>query len=212
MKRFTALTVVFLIFSASALREIVLDTETTGVAASREEDPDRITEIACLELEEGVPTGKIYQTYLNPEKKLSKKITEITGLTSRFLQNHPKFKEIMDEFLAFIGNSPLVIHNAPFDIRFLNAELARAGRGPLKNHVIDTLPWAREKFGRPANLDALCKRLGIDLSRRTKHGALIDCELLAQVYAKLRKEPANEVGVKGAMEQRTDLRKMSRAF
>jgi DNA polymerase-3 subunit epsilon len=188
MKNFILFGLLFFLLSASALREVVLDTETTGVAANREEDPDRITEIACLELEDGVPTGKIYQTYLNPEKRLSKKITEITGLTGYFLQNHPKFREIVSAFLAFIGDSPLIIHNAPFDIRFLNAELVRAGREPLKNPVIDTLPWAREKFGRPANLDALCERLGIDLSRRTKHGALIDCELLAQVYTKLKAE------------------------
>jgi DNA polymerase-3 subunit epsilon len=188
MKQFLLFSLLFFILSAPALREVVLDTETTGVAANREEDPDRITEIACLELEEGVPTGKIYQTYLNPEKKLSKKITEITGLTGKFLEKHPKFADIVDHFLAFIGDSSLIIHNAPFDVRFLNAELARVGKPPLKNPIIDTLPWAREKFGRPANLDALCERLGIDLSRRTKHGALIDCELLAQVYARL-KEP-----------------------
>jgi DNA polymerase-3 subunit epsilon len=186
MKNFVLFGLLFLILSAPALREVVLDTETTGVAANREENPDRLTEIACLELEDGVPTGKMYQTYLNPEKKLSRKIIEITGLTGYFLQNYPKFSEIVEEFLAFIGDSPLIIHNAPFDIRFLNAELARAGREPLKNPVIDTLPLARKKFGKPANLDALCERLGIDLSGRKKHGALIDCELLAQVYAKMR--------------------------
>lgn len=189
MKNFILFILVFLVFiEASSLREVVLDTETTGMSALREEDPDRITEIACLELVDGIPTGAFYQTYLNPERTLSRKITEITGLTGKFLETYPKFAEIVDRFLAFIGDSPLIIHNAPFDIRFLNAELARAGKGPLKNPVIDTLPLAREKFGRPASLDALCARLGIDLSGRTKHGALIDCELLAQVYARLRTE------------------------
>lgn len=193
MKTFILFSLLFLILSASALREVVLDTETTGVAANAQENPDRITEIACVELEDGAPTGRTYQTYLNPERSLSRKIREITGLTGQFLQKYPKFSEIVEEFLAFIGDSPLVIHNAPFDIRFLNAELKRVGKEPLKNPVIDTLPLARKHFGRPADLDSLCKRLRIDLSKRTKHGALIDCELLAQVYARLKEKIAQQV-------------------
>ena len=126
---------------------------------------------------------------LNPERSVPQKITEITGLTRKFLQRHPKFADIVDDFLAFVQDSPLVIHNAPFDLKFLDAELARVGKGPLKNPIVDTLPWARKKFGKPATLDALCKRLDIDLSRREKHGALVDCELLAELYAKLKEEP-----------------------
>ncbi len=183
---------------SEALREFILDTETTGLAALRPVDPDRLTEIACLELINGQRTGRQYQTYLNPERSVPRKITEITGLDRKFLKHHPKFADIADDFLAFIQDSPLVIHNASFDLRFLNAELARLGKGPLLNPIVDTLALARAKFpGARVNLDALCTRFGIDRSRREKHGALIDCELLEEVYAQLKEESRAKVLLEG---------------
>ncbi len=167
------------------MREIVLDTETTGL------DPasgDRIVEIGCVELENHVPTGRKYQCYLNPEKVMSEEVIAVHGLTNDFLADKPKFSEVADEFLAFIGtDSQLVIHNAAFDMKFLNAELTACGREALQfNRVTDTLLIARQKFpGSRVNLNELCKRFNVDASARTVHGALLDSELLAEVYLEL---------------------------
>lgn len=165
-------------------REIILDTETTGV------DPlsgHRIVEIGCIELIGGVRSGKSYQCYLNPEREMPDEAYRIHGLSSEFLRGKPVFAEIVDAFLEFIGDSMLVIHNAAFDMRFVNAELERLGFAPLSmERSLDTVAMARKKFpGSPASLDALCKRFNIDLSSRNKHGALLDAELLAEVYLEL---------------------------
>ena len=166
------------------MREIVLDTETTGLSPA---NGDRIVEIGCLEIEHHLPTGRTFQTYLNPERPMSSGAQEITGLTDAFLSGQPKFAEKVDAFLAFIGDSPLVIHNAPFDMGFLNHELTRLGRPELSyDRVIDTLDIARRKLsGASKSLDALCRRFGVDNSGREKHGALLDSELLAEVYREL---------------------------
>ncbi len=165
-------------------REVVLDTETTGV------DPvsgHRVVEIGCIELIGSVPTGQSFQTYLNPERDMPDEAYRIHGLSGEFLRDKPVFAEVVDDFLSFIGSSPLVIHNAAFDMRFINAELERVGFPALMmDRAIDTVLMARKKFpGSPANLDALCKRFNIDASARTKHGALLDAELLADVYLEL---------------------------
>jgi DNA polymerase-3 subunit epsilon len=166
------------------MREIILDTETTGLDPLR---GDKLIEIACVELMNHLPTGKFYHTYVNPERDVPPISTEITGLTRNFLKDHPVFSKVVDEFLEFIQDSPLVIHNADFDLKFLNVELTQIQKEPLRNPVVDTLYMARKKFpGSPASLDALCRRFKIDLSNRTKHGALIDCELLSGVYLELR--------------------------
>jgi len=166
------------------MREIVLDTETTGLNAA---NGDRIIEIACLELTNHIPTGRQFQRYLNPERLVSADAFAIHGLSDAFLADKPRFAEILAELEAFIQDSPLVIHNAEFDIGFINAELARIERPPLDpTRAVDTVQIARRKFpGAPASLDALCKRFGIDNSARTKHGALLDVELLAEVYLEL---------------------------
>ena len=166
------------------MREIVLDTETTGL------DPasgDRIVEIACLELNNHIPTGATFHSYVNPEREMPPGAFEIHGLSDAFLADKPLFAEIVDEFLGFIGEAPLIIHNAAFDLRFLNAELARLSRVPLPDErAVDTLAIARRRFpGAQASLDALCRRFEIDTSGRDKHGALIDCDLLARVYLEL---------------------------
>lgn len=163
------------------MREIVLDTETTGLYADR---GDRIVDIGCVELINHRPTGKVYHQYLNPERAMDAEALAVHGITDEYLQDKPKFAEVVDEFLSFIGDDPLVIHNAPFDIGFLNMELGKVNRPLLSmERVVDTLVWARKKYpGSPVNLNALCKRFGVDLSKRTVHGALVDCELLADVY------------------------------
>ncbi|GHT90561.1 DNA polymerase III subunit epsilon [Alphaproteobacteria bacterium] len=166
------------------LRELVLDTETTGLYHAT---GDRIVDIACVELINHIPTGKTYQVYINPEREMHKDATAISGITDDFLVGKPLFREIVDEFLDFVQDSKLVIHNAKFDIGFLNSELSRLDK-PLfsMKNTVDTLDMARKKFpGSPANLDALCKRFEVDTSARTKHGALIDCFLLAEVYINL---------------------------
>lgn len=166
------------------LREIVLDTETTGLSY---ENGDRIVEIACIELINYIPTGNIYQVYINPQRDMHRDATAISGITNDFLKDKLLFHEVADDFLRFVDNSRLVIHNAKFDIGFLNSELSRINK-PLFNlgDAVDTLDIARKKFpGSPASLDALCKRFEIDLSGREKHGALIDCYLLADVYIHL---------------------------
>ncbi len=166
-------------------REIVLDTETTGL---NPHDGHRITEIGCVELIDYVPTGKTYHTYVNPEREVPEVAEKITGLTYAFLKDFPLFKDICQNFLDFIGDAPLVIHNAAFDMRFINSELERQFIKPIAfSRAIDTIQIARAQFpGSPANLDALCKRFDIDLSKREKHGALLDAELLARVYLELR--------------------------
>jgi DNA polymerase III subunit epsilon len=165
------------------MREVVLDTETTGI------DPTsghRMVEIACLELVNHLPTGRQFQRYLHPERDVPAEAVAVHGLTAEFLADKPRFTEVADALLAFIGDAPLVIHNAEFDVRFLNAELMRLDRPPVAVPIVDTLQVARQKFpGAPASLDALCRRFAIDNSARAKHGALLDAELLAEVYLEL---------------------------
>jgi DNA polymerase III, epsilon subunit, Proteobacterial len=166
------------------LREIVFDTETTGVRAN---DGDRLVEIGCVELLNHIPSGKTYHVYINPERSMPVEAFDIHGLSEEFLSDKPKFAEIADSFRDFIGDSRLIAHNATFDIGFLNAEFARTGHPPIfMDRVLDTLMLARRKHpGAPNSLDALCARYGIDNSRRTKHGALLDSEILAEVYLEL---------------------------
>ena len=171
------------------MKEVVLDTETTGISVR---DGHRIVEIGCIELENLVPTKKTFHCYLNPETKVSEKALEVHGYTDDFLSKQIKFIEIADKFLDFINGKRLVIHNAEFDLSHLNNELNLIGKSKINNEVVDTLALARDKFpGSPINLDALCKRYSIDKTKRTKHTALIDCDLLAKVYINLldQKEP-----------------------
>jgi DNA polymerase III subunit epsilon len=171
------------------MKEIVLDTETTGLSVK---DGHRIVEIGCIELDDLVPTQKKFHCYLNPERKVSEKALEVHGYTDEFLLNKKKFREEADEFLNFIKDKKLIIHNAEFDLSHLNNELKILGKETLKNEVVDTLILAREKFpGSSISLDALCKRYRIDNSKRTQHTALIDCDLLSKVYINLidQKEP-----------------------
>lgn len=166
------------------MREIVLDTETTGL------DPfkgDRLVEIGCVEIVNRFLTGRVFHRYLNPERSMPIEAFNVHGLSEAFLSDKPKFREIADEFLDFVGDDPLVIHNAAFDIGFLNHELKKVGKPAiLQSRVIDTLMLARRRHpGQQNSLDALCQRYGIDNSRRTKHGALLDSEILAEVYAEL---------------------------
>ena len=171
------------------MKEIVLDTETTGLSTK---EGHRIVEIGCVELDNLIPTKKIFHCYLNPEKKVSEKAFEVHGYTDEFLSKHKKFEEIADEFLAFIEGKKLIIHNAEFDLSHLNNEMKIIGKSNIKNEIIDTLTVARNKFpGSSTSLDSLCKRYRIDNSKREKHTALIDCELLAKVYINLldQKEP-----------------------
>ena len=167
------------------MREIVLDTETTGL------DPfngDKIVEIGCVELENHLPTGRTYHQYINPMRSMSEEVIAVHGLTEEFLSDKPVFKDIADDFLAFVGeDAKLVIHNAAFDMKFLNAELSFADKPQLSyDRVVDTLIIARKKFpGSRVNLDELCKRFGVDNTGRTLHGALLDSELLAEVYLEL---------------------------
>ena len=172
------------------MKEVILDTETTGLSVR---DGHRIVEIGCIELENLIPTKNRFHCYLNPERKVSEKALEVHGYTDEFLSTHKKFAEIVDEFLGFIENKRLVIHNAEFDLSHLNNELALLGKEKLNSeNVVDTLALARDKFpGSPISLDALCKRYRVDNSKRTQHTALIDCDLLAKVYINLldQKEP-----------------------
>jgi DNA polymerase-3 subunit epsilon len=165
------------------MREIVLDTETTGL------DPDdghRIVEIAAVELFNHLPTGRVFHCYVNPERSMPPEAEAIHGLTDDFLAPHPLFAAHADALIEFLGTARLVIHNAEFDIRFLNAELRRLNRPPLALDIVDTLHLARRRFpGAQASLDALCRRFEIDLSARDKHNARLDCELLASVYLEL---------------------------
>ncbi len=165
------------------MRELVIDTETTGLDPN---DGHRVVEIAAIELFNHLPTGKSFHRYVNPERDVPEVARAVHGLTEEFLASHPVFAAIAPEFLEFIGRDALIIHNAEFDLAFINAELKRIGLAPLSGAVTDTLLLARRKFpGQPANLDALCRRFAIDLSEREKHGAQIDGELLAAVYLEL---------------------------
>ncbi len=172
------------------MKEIVLDTETTGLSVR---DGHRIVEIGCIELDDLVPTKNIFHFYLNPERKVSEKAFEVHGYSDEFLSTKQKFFEIADDFLEFIKDKKIIIHNAEFDIGHLNNELSLIGKKKINNlNVIDTLELARNKFpGSGISLDALCRRFRIDNSRREKHTALLDCELLAKVYINLidQKEP-----------------------
>ena len=171
------------------MKEIVLDTETTGISVK---DGHRIVEIGCIELENLTPTNNKFHCYLNPERKVSEKAFEVHGYSDEFLSTQKKFNEIVDDFLEFIKNKRLIIHNAEFDIAHLNNELNLFGKNKIQNEIIDTLTLARDKYpGSQVSLDALCKRFRIDNSRRTHHTALIDCDLLAKVYINLidQKEP-----------------------
>jgi DNA polymerase-3 subunit epsilon len=171
------------------MKEVVLDTETTGISVK---DGHRIVEIGCIELDNLVPTEKKFHCYVNPERKVSEKALEVHGYTDEFLSDKSKFIQIVDEFLNFIKDKRLIIHNAEFDLSHLNNELRILGKNKINNEVIDTLSLARDKFpGSPTSLDALCKRYRIDNTKRVKHTALIDCDLLAKVYINLidQKEP-----------------------
>ncbi|MBI1236502.1 MAG: DNA polymerase III subunit epsilon [Alphaproteobacteria bacterium] len=166
------------------MREIVFDTETTGL------DPrtgDRITEMGCVEVEDFIPTGRTWHSYVNPQRSVPAKATEITGLTAEFLADKPLFADVADAFLEFVGDANVVAHNAPFDRGFINMELERAGKPIIANERwIDTVVMARKMFpGAHASLDALCKRFGVSLESRDKHGAIIDALLLADVYLEL---------------------------
>ena len=171
------------------MKEIILDTETTGLNFK---DGHRIVEIGCLELDDLIPTKKTFHCYLNPERKVSEKAFEVHGYSDEFLSKQKKFSDVVENFLNFIEGKRLVIHNAEFDIGHLNNEMLILGKKKINNEIVDTLVLARDKFpGSPINLDSLCKRYRIDNSRRIKHTALIDCDLLAKVYINLldQKEP-----------------------
>ena len=171
------------------MKEVILDTETTGLSVK---DGHRIVEIGCIELENFLPTNNNFHCYLNPERKVSEKALETHGYTDEFLSDKKRFKEIADDFLLYIKGKKLIIHNAEFDLSHLNNELKIAGKDLINNEIIDTVVLARDKFpGSSNNLDALCKRYRIDNSKREKHTALIDCELLSKVYINLidQKEP-----------------------
>jgi DNA polymerase-3 subunit epsilon len=181
------------------MREIVLDTETTGLGPQR---GDRLVEVGCVEIYNRLPTGQTFHRYINPERDVPAEAFAVHGLSTEFLATKPLFYEVADEFLAFIGDAPLVIHNASFDISFINAELGRIKRAPIpRARLVDTLQLARRKHpGMSNRLDDLCSRYAIDNSRRVRHGALLDAELLAEVYVDLIGErplppgPASEAG------------------
>ena len=171
------------------MKEIVLDTETTGISVK---DGHRIVEIGCIELDNLVPTKNKFHCYLNPERKVSEKALEVHGYTDEFLSDKKKFNQIVEEFLSFIKGKRLIIHNAEFDLSHLNNELKILGKETLENELIDTLVLARDKFpGSSISLDSLCKRFRIDNSRRVQHSALVDCDLLSKIYINLidQKEP-----------------------
>ena len=171
------------------MKEIVLDTETTGISIK---EGHRIVEIGCIELDDLIPTKNQFHCYLNPERKVSEKAFEVHGFDDIFLSKQKKFVEVVDEFLEFIKDKRIIIHNAEFDLAHLNNELNLLGKKKIENQIIDTLIMARDKFpGSPASIDALCKRFRIDNSKRIQHTALIDCDLLSKVYINLidQKEP-----------------------
>jgi DNA polymerase III subunit epsilon len=185
----------------SGHRQIVLDTETTGFEPA---EGHRIVEIGAVELINHMPTGRTYHQYINPERAMPKEAFEVHGLGDDFLRDKPVFSRIVDAFLAFISDATLIIHNAPFDMKFLNAELASVGRPALPmQRAIDTVVMARKKFpGSPASLDALCRRFGVDNAAREKHGALLDSELLAEVYLELIGGRQPDFGLSGPQPQK----------
>ena len=171
------------------MKEVILDTETTGLSVK---EGHRIVEIGCIELENFIPTNNNFHCYLNPERKVSEKALETHGYTDEFLSDKKKFREIVDDFLLYVKGKKLIIHNAEFDLSHLNNELKIAGKDSIKNEIVDTVVLARDKFpGSSNSLDSLCKRYRIDNSKREKHTALIDCDLLSKVYINLidQKEP-----------------------
>ena len=191
------------------MKEIVLDTETTGLDIK---DGHRVVEIGCIELENLIPTKKSFHCYLNPERKVSEQAFKVHGYSDDFLAKQKKFSEIVEEFLSFIEGPKLIIHNAEFDLGHLNNELKILGKDKLKNNIEDTLILARNKFpGSLINLDSLCKRYRIDNSKRTKHTALIDCELLSKVYINLidQKEPKLNFNEETLKKEKDDNSKIS---
>jgi len=186
--------------------EVVLDTETTGLSVR---DGHKVVEIGCIELNNQIPTSKKFHCYLNPERKVSEKALKIHGYTDEFLSDKKKFKEIADEFLNFIKNKKLIIHNAEFDLGHLNNELTLLGKEKInRDQAVDTLELARDKFpGSAINLDALCKRFRIDNSKRVHHTALIDCELLSKVYINLidQREPTLNLYSQNEKKEKIDL-------
>jgi DNA polymerase-3 subunit epsilon len=179
------------------MREIVLDTETTGLDPMR---GDRLVEIGCIELLNSIPSGHTFHRYLNPQREIPAEAFAVHGLSAEFLADKPLFEEIAEDLLAFLGDAPLVIHNAGFDVGFLNAELDRCGKAAItRDRLVDTLMLARRKFvGVRNSLDDLCARFGIDNSKRTKHGALLDAELLAEVYLELIEARQAQLGLAAA--------------
>lgn len=181
------------------MREIALDTETTGL------DPNtghRIVEIGCVEMVDRIKTGEVFHVYLNPQRDMPEEAYRVHGLSSEFLSDKPLFKDVAEDFLRFVKDSPLVIHNAQFDMKFINYELKQCGKAEIPmERSVDTVIMARKKFpGSPANLDALCKRFNIDLSARTLHGALLDAELLADVYLELHGGRQSKLSLKREIE------------
>ena len=188
--------------------EVVLDTETTGLKVK---EGHRIVEIGCIELNNLIPTKKTFHCYLNPQRKVSEKAFEVHGYSDDFLSKQKKFEEIAEDFLNFISGKRLIIHNAEFDLSHLNNELKILGKENIKNEIVDTLVLARDKFpGSPISLDALCKKYRIDNSKRSKHTALIDCDLLAKVYINLidQKEPTLDFQTSEIIKNQTDNKKV----
>ena len=183
--------------SQERMREIVLDTETTGLDPMR---GDRLVEIGCIELVNSIPSGQSFHRYVNPQRDIPEEAFKVHGLSAEFLADKPLFAEIVEDLLAFLGDAPLVIHNAGFDVAFINAELDRCGRAAIaRDRLVDTLMLARRKFvGVRNSLDDLCARYGIDTSRRVKHGALLDAELLAEVYLELIEARQAQLGLAAA--------------
>ena len=192
--------------------EVVLDTETTGLSVV---EGHRIVEIGCLELKDLIPTKNKFHCYLNPERKVSEQAFKVHGYTDEFLSKQKKFEEVVDEFLKFIEGKRLVIHNAEFDISHLNNELALLGFKKIEEEIVDTLQIARDKFpGSSTSLDALCKRYNIDNSRREKHNAVIDCELLSKVYINLldQKEPSLDLSVEREIDNKAEVNLQNNYF
>ena len=188
------------------MKEIVLDTETTGISTK---EGHRIVEIGCIEMDNLIPTKNKFHCYLNPERKVSEKAFQVHGYSDEFLSKQKKFSQVVDEFLSFIKGKKLIIHNSEFDLSHLNNEMKILGKSKIDNEVVDTLVLARNKFpGSSISLDALCKRFRIDNSKRTKHTALIDCDLLAKIYINLldQKEPTLQFQVndKEDLNQKTE--------
>ena len=185
--------------------EVILDTETTGLSV---EEGHRIVEIGCIELDNQIPTNKTFHAYINPQRKVSQKALDVHGYTDEFLENKKKFSEIVDNFLDFIKDKKLIMHNAEFDLSFLNQELRLVQKKTInKSNVIDTLEIARQKYpGSQNSLDALCKRFNIDNSRRVKHSAIVDCQLLKTVYINLldQKEPKFNFDINNLDNKKTD--------